>query len=188
MTKNRELSRANFEKLLIWLDSDRELAARKYESIRLRLIKIFTLRGCHVADELADKTIDRVAEKMDSVAKNYEGDPALYFYGAGKLVFLEFLKTPKPETLPHFIIQENNEKENFSQSYECLEKCLQELSEEQRKLIIEYYQDKKQAKIDHRKILAEKLGTSGEKLRVRVHRLRNILQKCVQRCMRINNV
>ena len=45
MKKNWELSQEAFDALLIWLDSDREQAALKYERIRGGLIKIFTGRA-----------------------------------------------------------------------------------------------------------------------------------------------
>lgn len=53
-----------FEQLLAWLDEDRELAGKKYEEIRFRLINLFIARGCRISEELADKTIDRVARKV----------------------------------------------------------------------------------------------------------------------------
>jgi hypothetical protein len=46
MNKDWELSQEAFDALLDWLDSDREQAALKYETIRRSLIKIFTGRGC----------------------------------------------------------------------------------------------------------------------------------------------
>jgi hypothetical protein len=46
MKKDWVLTQDAFDKLLNWLDSDRERAGQKYETIRLRLIKIFTCRRC----------------------------------------------------------------------------------------------------------------------------------------------
>jgi len=75
--------------MLDWLDTDRERAGSKYEAIRLRLIKIFTCRGCQAAEELADETINRVIARIVEIANGYQGDPALYFYGVAQKVFLE---------------------------------------------------------------------------------------------------
>lgn len=80
MYKTPEINPEEFEKLLLWLDRDRESAGRAYEQIRLRLIKIFYARKCSVAEELADETIDRVAKKAASLLESYKGEPALYFY------------------------------------------------------------------------------------------------------------
>ena len=72
-----DLTQAAFDSLLEWLDPDRARSGEKYEKIRLRLIKIFACRGCSIPEELADRTIDRVARKVGEVSHDYEGDPAL---------------------------------------------------------------------------------------------------------------
>ena len=59
MKKGWVLTQELFDTLLDWLDPDRERAGHRYETIRLRLIKIFTSRGCPEAEELADETINR---------------------------------------------------------------------------------------------------------------------------------
>nr|MDQ3743617.1 hypothetical protein [Acidobacteriota bacterium] len=61
----------DFDSLLAWLDADREEAGKKYESIRLRLIRIFTCRGRHDSEELADETIRRVTLKAPTLAGEY---------------------------------------------------------------------------------------------------------------------
>ena len=45
MKKGWVLTQELFDTLLDWLDPDRERAGQKYETIRLKLIKIFTSRG-----------------------------------------------------------------------------------------------------------------------------------------------
>lgn len=183
MAKDREISQKDFEKLLNWLNSDRELAGIKYEAIRQRLVKVFTLRGCQIAEELADSTIDIVIEKMDSLTESYEGDPALYFYGVGKKVLSRFFKTPQLEVSsdPQFI-QEDFEDENTIRKHDCLEKCLEKLTDEQRKLIIAYYQNDKREKINHRKLLASERGMTPDRLRINIHRIKNTIEKCVRQC------
>lgn len=183
MTKNREISQKNFEKLLDWLDTDRESAGQKYESIRSRLIKVFTLRGCQTPDELADNTIDIVIEKIESLAEDYDGDQALYFYGVARKVLSQYIKDSQRETL-FFSPEPGNENENYLQKLECLDVCLQKLKESDRELILAYYQDTKREKIDRRKHLAKDLGTSPEKLRVRVYRIRNVIERCLRQCVK----
>src|ERR687885_224752 len=99
MNRDRVLTQAAFDSLLAWLDADRDQAGEKYECIRLRLIKIFTCRGRPDAEELADETINRVTLKATQVAKDYVGDPALYFYGVAQKVFLESVR-PHPAAAP----------------------------------------------------------------------------------------
>lgn len=183
MTKKRGISQENFEKVLIWLSPDRELAGIKYEAIRLRLIKFFTLRACVSPDELSDNTIDIVAEKIDSVAGSYEGDPALYFHGVAKKVLLRYNKIPHLE-LPQYLTQQDGGEEDYvSERHECLESCLQKLKEKDRELIVAYYRESKSEKIKLRKELADKKGISAKNLRVYVHRLKEVIEKCVRQCM-----
>ncbi len=78
MKKEWVVTQQTFDSLLIWLDEDREQAGLKYEKIRLRLIKIFTCRGCAEAEDLADEVINRVVSRVGALESTYQGDPALY--------------------------------------------------------------------------------------------------------------
>lgn len=179
MSREQVLTQEAFDRLLLWLDLDRNEAGKKYEIIRSRLIKIFTCRGCHEADELADETINRVTLKVEAIRESYVGDPALYFYGVAQKVHLEYLRRkPPPKVAPPAASSEEDEQE-----YECLEKCIQQLSQQQRELVLEYYQEDKRAKIERRKQLAQKMGIALNALRIRAHRIRATLEQCVQNCM-----
>ncbi len=190
MKKEWVLTQDAFDTLLDWLDSDRDRAGRKYESIRLRLIKIFTCRGCHEAEELADETINRVIARVVKLASGYEGDPALYFYGVSQKVHLEYLRKAhsQPINLPFAtegsqITQAIDLTSDIEPEYECLERCLEHLPADNRKLVLEYYQQEKHAKIEHRKLLATELGIAVNALRIRAHRIRLVLQQCVRDCI-----
>ena len=65
----------------------------------------------------------------------------------------------------------------------CLEMCMDRLTANNRELVLQYYQQEKKAKIEHRKLLAEKLGIAVNALRIRAFRIRVSLQKCVQECL-----
>lgn len=180
MSRESVLTQEAFDRLLLWLDPNRDEAGKKYEIIRTRLIKIFTCRGCTEADELADETINRVTRKVGAIGEGYVGDPALYFYGVAHKVHLEYLrKRPLPPQPPTY----TGPAEEDEQEYDCLESCMQRLQPKQRELILEYYQDDKRAKIDHRKQLAQKMGIALNALRIRAHRIRTMLQQCVQNCL-----
>jgi RNA polymerase sigma factor (sigma-70 family) len=179
MKKNWVLSQESFNALLDWLDSDREQAGIKYEEIRRSLIKIFINRGCDEAEDLADETINRVVSKLDEIKKEFTGDPARYFYGVANKVFLEHQRR-KPPQPPLFTPDDTNRVE---QEYRCLEYCINRLSEENRELLLLYYQAEGREKIEQRKLLADKLGIAPNALRIRAFRIRTALQQCVEKCL-----
>ncbi len=174
---------SNFDLLLGWLDEDRKSAANKYESIRLRLTKIFYARGCHLAEELTDETIERVTKKVVGIADTYEGDPAIYFYAVAKNVFREWMRKPKSEELPPKISRKESNKDEAELRDRCLSECMENISSKQSDFIIEYYKRDKQQKIELRRKMAKDAGITEQALRVRVFRIRNILQKCVLKCV-----
>lgn len=179
-----ELTPEAFQKLLTFLSPDLEEAGRRYEEIRRRLITIFTCRGSSRPEELADETIDRVAKKVEEIGKTYVGNPSLYFYGVARKVFLESVrKKPHPLPLPEETPALEKELEN-----ECLEQCMQQLIPRNRELILEYYRCDRSAKIRYRKELAEKMDVALNALRIRAHRIRSNLQKCVFHCLENNLV
>jgi DNA-directed RNA polymerase specialized sigma24 family protein len=180
MKKERGLTQESFDRLLGWLDGDRERAGEKYQSTRLRLIAIFASRGCREAEDLADETINRVTLKLSEIIADYVGDPALYFYGVANKVYQEYLRESRrvirlPPT------RERDEDEE--RVYECLESCMESLPTESRALIVEYYRGDKSAKIEHRKTLAAERGIALNALRIRAHRIRLALQACVEECL-----
>ena len=184
--QDRSVSREAFDRMLAWLDSDRERAGQKYEEIRYRLIKIFVCQGCIDPEGLADETIDRVIRKVPEVAPNYTGNPALYFSGVARYILLEYKnRIAQLRLLPHAPPKQIEEEyEDIEQEYECLDHCIGRLTPANRELILEYYREEKQAMIENRKRLAERMGVTPNALRVRADRIRNNLQKCVANCLK----
>ena len=179
MNKNWELSQEAFDALLGWLDPDREQAGIKYEQIRLRLIKIFTGRGCVDVEDLADETINRVTSKLNDIEKDFSGDRTPYFFGVANKVYMEYRrrKPPQPPPAPP------SDSERVELEYHCLERCIEELSEENRELLLQYYGVEGRAKVEHRIALAKKLGIAPNALRIRAYRIRLALQDCVEKCV-----
>jgi DNA-directed RNA polymerase specialized sigma24 family protein len=180
MKKQWDTTQESFDQLLSWLDNDRDQAARKYELIRRRLIKIFTCRGCVEAEDLADETINRVTSKVAEIASNYEGEPALYFYGVARKVHQEYLRPQNKVTPPLTNEVSEDDDENV---YQCLDRCMETVTETSRQVVLRYYENEKKAKIDDRKALADELGIGVNALRIRAHRIRLLLRKCVTTCM-----
>jgi len=185
MKKNREINPEAFEKMLLWLDENRDAAGNKFEAIRLRLIKIFDYRQCTNSEELTDLVFDRVLQKIDENAITDGGNPSLYFYAVANNIYRENLRKPITVELPEDIARDEAE-EGFQPYYECLKKCLKTLSSEKHRLIIGYYEEEKRAKIDFRQNLAKSVGISLTKLHSRVFRIRTSLQQCVLKCVKEN--
>ena len=176
----RTLEQAELDRLLVWLDSDRERAGERYEQIRWRLITIFAARNCAVPEELADETIDRVARRVADIETNYSGDKALYFFGVANNVHHEYLKRPAPPESAVAIDEGDDDRE---QRHRCLEQCLGKLPADTREMLMRYYSQEKQAKIDLHKAMAGQMGVTINTLRLRVLRLKEKLQPCIKRCL-----
>jgi len=177
-----DLTKERFERLLDWLDADRDNAALKYEKIRLRIIKVLASRGCSEAETLVDETIDRVAAKTDWLVLNFVGDPTLYFYGVAQNVYRESLRKKRSPDLPPTSL-ESTDFEERERQLECLDSCIKQLPEDNASLAIRYYKGEKRAKIYNRKRLAAELGITLDALRIRAHRIRLELKKCVLHCL-----
>ena len=166
-----------FDKLLGWLDPDRDRAGEKYERIRLRVIRIFVCRGCCEGEDLADRTINVVTSKINWLIENYQGDPALYFYAVAKKIYQEQRKrkpppnVPPPEPAPPEL--------ELTCSY--LDDCLSQLPSVERDLVLRYQEGIKQAKIENRKKLAEELKISRNALRIKVCHIHSRLRECLER-------
>ena len=179
MNKDWVLTQESFEALLTWLDSNRDIAGQKYEQIRTRLIKLFACRGCCEPEDLADETINRVTNRLGEIAATFTGEPALYFFGVANKVYLEYLRRRPTPSLP--IATESSEEAELQS--QCLDRCIGRLTPVNRTLVLQYYQEDKRAKIEHRKQLADSLGIAVNALRIRAHRIRRSLQNCVEECL-----
>lgn len=177
--KIRDLKQDEFDRLLCWLDSDRERAGVLYEKIRWRLVAILASRGCALAEELADETIDRVSRRVAEIERTYVGDPAIYFLGVMNNVHHEYLKRP---TVPRVVPNQDDVEAN-EQLHLCLDRCLEKLTPHARQLIEQYYAEDKSARINLRRRIARDFGIAAGTLRLRALRIRAKLQECIQQCL-----
>ncbi len=178
-----DLTQEEFDRLLAWLHPEREEAAQKYEDIRRRVRKTMAARGCTAAMEIFDEAIYRIAHKLPDLLVDYEGDPALYFYGVANLIYLEYQRNqPDTEELPPSLPAPTIK--NIEPEYECLDECLNTLEPKDKALLLQFYHEEKRAKIDERKGLAQEAGLTGNALRLRLFRLRQKLAICLEKCLK----
>ncbi len=181
-----ELNGEAFDKLLEHFSSDRSEAGEQYVKMKVKLERFFEWRSCASAEEKADKTINRVARRICE-GEDIHNLPA-YFFTVARLVFMESLRDREHTSVPFEEIPEMPaamplEDEQKEARLRCLDRCLDQLPMESRSLILKYYHDERRAKIDHRRQLADLLGIPLNALRIRAHRLRISLEKCVRECL-----
>jgi hypothetical protein len=178
MKKREPPSEEAFNKLLLWLDPARDKAAKKYQTIQLRLIRIFAAKGSCDPEEIADETFNVAAIKIDWLLENYVGDPSLYLYAIAKKIFLETIKPkPVPPTPP-----DNTEQERRST---CLDRCVEKLlTPEEARLIIRYHEKEGRERIQARRELAEESRLSINALRIKVHHIHARLLPCMKDCLK----
>ena len=179
------LTQEAFDKLLIAMGGDRDTGSEKYLEIRTNLTRFFEWRGCPFPEDHADETFNRIAKKVA------EGEqilnPSGYAMGVARLLLLEIIKGRQREQSALTEIGSSSEAYVDSDDTEsrltCLRTCLQSLSQDNRDLILQYYQGEKSEKIRNRKQLMERLGIPVNTLRMRALRLRERLQGCVEECL-----
>lgn len=184
LKKHWVLTQAAFDCLMSCFDADRERAGEMYELLRLKLIKYFEWQNLLASEELADETINRVARKIagGEIIQNLNG----YIFGAARHLASERRKEElrAQSTLKYLgdHTQPLQSNDGSIQQLECCEACLSKLSEEKRKLIIEYYASEKAPKIEEHKRMADALGITLNSLRIRAHRIKLELEKCIVEC------
>jgi DNA-directed RNA polymerase specialized sigma24 family protein len=173
-----------FAQLLARLHSDPEQAGEVYEALRGTLLGFFTWRGAATPEECADETLDRLAAKLaEGVVIE---DVRRFARGVARLVLLEHWRDPAlqratlDETTPRPPAPPEAGDEG---RHACLERCLAELPEDGRTLILRYYTSDGRSRIDSRRRLAQDLRVSESALRNRAQRLRDRLERCLTACL-----
>ncbi|MGI8640520.1 MAG: hypothetical protein ACR2MG_11330 [Pyrinomonadaceae bacterium] len=189
MKKQSGLIKENFNDLLNWFSSNQEEAGEKYEEIRNGLIRFFYFKGCTDAENLADEAINRVASKLPVLNLSENVKPINLFYGFASKIYLEYVNRLKKQEIEfnadlHSPIKTDEPMtESENKNYKCLKQCLAKLSDEESNLVVEYYSLEKSEKIEHRKKLAETMQMKIGAIHIKIHRLRKILRKCIEKCV-----
>jgi DNA-directed RNA polymerase specialized sigma24 family protein len=182
--KDWVLTEQSLAGLLSLLDEDPARAGEQYEFWRRKLVKLFEWRGNATPEDLADATLNRLARKIDEgeTIRNFAG----YVGSTARLVWLEALKEQERArgALEELRVLAPQSSTTGSQRVECFEFCLESLPTENRVLILDYYREERSRKIELRKQLAAKMGMPLNALRIRAHRIRVQLEKCVANCIK----
>lgn len=189
--KNWLLNAQAFQKLLEWLDEGGNSDGQKYLEIRRKLTEYFDRKNCRAPEDLTDETLNRVARRIEEEEGAIETEtPAKYCYITARFVFLEYLRGANQTnvSLDEFASSRlaatatDEESETKEKRLQCLEKCVSELDQANRDLIVGYYYGAERVKIENRQQMAESLGISANALSIRACRIRERLQMCVKKC------
>ncbi len=173
-----ELTREALHGLLARLHPDPVAAGEAYEHLRRALLKFFSWHQVPDPESSVDEALDRVARRLD--AGHTIDDVPAFAYGVARLVRLErqrqaaAMPTTSDERL--FALAAAPPPEHFEDRNACLQRCLGQLSERERDLIVAYYVGTGRERIDGRARLAATLGLSENALRLRAQRLRDRLR------------
>jgi DNA-directed RNA polymerase specialized sigma24 family protein len=178
---SREVTQEQFATFLAWLGPEAESAGEEYERFRSRLCLFFARRRCRFPEELADETINRVILKLGE--ERIENRMA-YCYGVAKNVYRESLRGERRRAdLDEAALAAPAPAEEPGLTHECLDRCLAELPDEGRDLIIRYFSEEKLAKVELHQCIAKSLQLTQTALRERIYRLKKRLTVCVRECM-----
>lgn len=175
------------DKLIALLDAEMPhlQTGEHYEVVRRRLIKYFEWQNCLLPEDLADKSIDIVARKIDE-GEQFEKLVA-YFFGVARFVYKEYLRKRDRELRAYAELPTSSDDAGSVSEAEalrraCSRKCFEDLPEGDRDLMIAYCKPDGRPKQERKQELAARLGISIENLRLRVFRIRKRLNACAEQC------
>ena len=174
------ITQEQFDSLLTWLGNDRDLAGRKYETIRSGLVRIFVSKGFSDAEDLADETINRVMMRLPDIRASYRGEPACYFHGVARNIIRESIR--RKEVAAGALDGRVEPLSDSNDEHDCLGHCLDRLPANKRDLILEYYLYEGHEKIEHHKRLAGQLHITEGAVRSRAYQIRVRLENCMKQC------
>jgi hypothetical protein len=175
------LTREGLERLLALLDSEPGSAAEKLEALRRKLVNFFRLKGHLRPEEGADETIDRVTSLL--VQGKVVDDIMRYSFGVARNVSSEYYRARAREqsALEHYQFVRAAAEAVDEGWYALLARCFESLGREQCDLLAAYYEDLPHAERMKRRLeMAARLGVTINNLRLKIHRLRLDLEKCVR--------
>jgi len=191
------ITREAFDRMLAELHPDSERAGEQYEKIRRKLVKMFEWRGCAHAEECADETFNRVAQKICDGTSIWTDDPYSYFHGVALNVLREYWRSAEQtaKTLEEMaqiqdrsvdhedLLLRETEQRKKERLLDCLNRCLQKLPPDSLHLITRYHQGEEMTDKARRKQLAQSLGIPLNALRIRAYRIRVAIEECVKNCL-----
>jgi hypothetical protein len=201
MANHGDMSPEDFERLLQWLGSHRDVSNENYVRYHAHLSRWFYLQGCRRPEDLADEVWNRIMKslrnqpegltdlftKRPSTATPASKDPVPVLLGYSRNVLLEYWREEKRIDHEHDLGDDVSGGENTPSSEMrtlCLELCLKKLNDDDGQLLREYHKYEPGRKVEHRKAMAEARQSTLNALRLKVSRLMSNVRNCVKGCCR----
>ena len=156
----------------------------------MKIVHLLQWRGCAEshADELADRTLDRVAAKL-AAGEDVENIHA-FAAAVARFIWLEHSRKNKADAvgddLPEVAVAAAVDiADGPDHRMRCLRRCVAtKFADDEKRLVIDYYDTEagEKAKAARRR-LADSLGLTMTALKVRACRLRSRLEACINECV-----
>jgi DNA-directed RNA polymerase specialized sigma24 family protein len=168
--------------LLEALGETREDAGIAYREIHERLARFFRLNNGSDPQTLADEVMDRLAKRTVNTPKEKIASPRAFALGIARHLLQEDQRRQTRETkvARDWDVFSGATESDREQLLKALEECMNRMSEDKRKLLLAYYSWQEGKKIDHHRVLADRLGLTMNALRNRMMRARSELDTCVR--------
>lgn len=182
---DRKAMTVGYDRLLRRLSPQPAQATVAFERLRQRLVRLLAWRGTSDPEGLADETLERLARQLGAGLEIVADDPFRYAARVAHLVAHEALRRQRREREAHEAAHAaplpSPPSDLDERWMQLLDACLAELAGDDRRLILAFYRGEKGGRIARRRALAEDLAISVNALRIRAHRLRQRLERCVRR-------
>jgi RNA polymerase sigma factor (sigma-70 family) len=196
-----QLQDREFELMLTWLGDDSERGAHAYLEFHKRTTGLFINWHACAPEDLADETLSRLAHQLSAGKEIDRGSRSAYVHGIAKNIRREHWRNCETCKRQQITRDDANDKDPFDslavigssgdsedaeekeRRLQCLDDCLEQMSAEERSVLLEYYAEDKTRKIVKRDRLAERLGVTSGALRQRIWKLRTPLRDCVVKCV-----
>ena len=179
---------SKWQALLANLNDDPEIAANQYIHFHEALTEFFIHQGASTPTELADETMERVAELIAAgkTITSYK-----FFYSVARYIWKEnfrksrnlekavdkLLLTKDPGFDPEQLLLQKDADRRDRARLKILKQSLDRLTAEEKEMIILYYEGDQEERIANRKALARQFRVTPAVLRVKVSRLREKIEK-----------
>jgi DNA-directed RNA polymerase specialized sigma24 family protein len=163
-----------FDDFILRLDPACADPKQGYERLRLKLVKFFAWKRCDDPEALADETIARLAVRIISKEEIRSEGP--FVYGIATNVFREYLRDKgKQERLQNALTDSEIVSHKLDIN-DCQRQCWDELDRNKQEMLKKYYDE------EHGDVMAKSLGITVNALRLQIHRVKNELKVCYEKC------